>query len=379
VTKKRVWQALSLILCGAFLAIGVLELWVRHHKSGSRHRAYARAEKLLEGKPWKDAFLRDRQKSFGHLGAAYHDYYLASPLPLTSETTNYDGNYYSARACPDSVADGEEEHRVWFFGGSTMENLTTIDQGTIANQAIKALNDAGHPSIGRNFGTRSFHSTLETIKFQDLLRREPPEKHPTVVIFYDGYNDAWHSWYAGPGNLPFDTGSRSLSLLIEGRDWQLLTRSLRKFGGDYSMLLRRLDKMLGKREAHSPLEKSPQNVRSAVEIYRDNMRMTRAVCREMGIRPVFFLQPLLISKTDLSTEEVGILAEEHSERRAFIEAFYEEAQSQLAQEEGFHDFSGALNQSGRWDFYDMGHTGPDTSVSLGQSMGNLITRELQQQ
>lgn len=41
-----------------------------------RRTVYERAERLLEGQPWKDRFLRDRRGMFGHLGSAYHDYYL---------------------------------------------------------------------------------------------------------------------------------------------------------------------------------------------------------------------------------------------------------------------------------------------------------------
>ena len=79
--KRQRW---ILITLGLLVSAGLAEWVARKTYVSGRHAVYERAEQLLEGWPHKEAFLRDRQGAFGHKGATYRDYYLATPTPLTN-------------------------------------------------------------------------------------------------------------------------------------------------------------------------------------------------------------------------------------------------------------------------------------------------------
>jgi hypothetical protein len=69
----------------------------------------------------------------------YHDYYVYSPAPASSQTVNFT-DYFGARLTPDSVSPDTSQHVVWTFGGSTMQNLEADDRLTLANQIAAELN-----------------------------------------------------------------------------------------------------------------------------------------------------------------------------------------------------------------------------------------------
>ncbi|MEM7395974.1 MAG: hypothetical protein AAF492_26875, partial [Verrucomicrobiota bacterium] len=375
--RALLWNRLSLGLMAIIPVMGLAEWWARATYVHGRQSVYERADRLLDPYPWKEQFLRDRKGMFGHLGSTYHDYYIAGPRPLESETVNYRGDYYGAHACPDSAQPAPGNRRIWFFGGSTMENLTTTDEGTLANQAVKVLNENGVPAEGHNFGFRSFHSTLESIKFQDLLRREPPARHPAVAVFYDGYNDAWHSWQEGSGNI-MRSFTHPIRIAVERRHGELIRYALSSWLSERSKFCARFvePKLRPWPEKIKPLKPTEENVARAVEVYLRNTRMLEAICDEFGITPLFVLQPLIITKQGRSPEEETALGEERRGRPPFIEAFYRRTREAMKTRKTFVDFSSVLDHNRQWDFYDMGHTGPETSVTLGRAMGQTILERL---
>ncbi len=363
------------------LTLGALELVARVAYVSGRADTYARADALMQDWPDREAFLRDRQGAFGREGSAYHDWWLAGPPTLATETVNYRGDRFGSRLCPDSVPIEQATERVWFFGGSTMENLTTTDAGTLANRAVKAMNDAGFATYGDNFGFRTFATTLEVIKFEDLLRRMPVQEHPSVVVFYDGYNDGWHSWDSGPGNLP-PKHTLALQLAVERRHTEELRLALGSWLADVSMLARQtLVRVLVPRPVWPPvLEPTPENLERATDVYYlRNKAMAAAICEEFGCLPLFVLQPLLTTKAQPSAEELEILAEEEvTGRPAFLRAFYRRLLERTAGDPRQLDMTRALDAPGpdggpRWDYYDLGHTGPATSLILGDALGAVVT------
>ena len=116
------------------------------------------------------------------LNFSYHDYYVYSPAPASSQTVNFT-DYYGARLTPDSVSHDNVKHTIWAFGGSTMQNLEADDRLTLANQIAAELNKNSLGVLVYNFGSGGFQSSLESIKFQDLIRRVPTTQRPTTTIF----------------------------------------------------------------------------------------------------------------------------------------------------------------------------------------------------
>ena len=271
---------------------------------------------LLKGFSQREQYLHD----FEHLGPLkYHDYYVFSRAPLKTPSINFT-DYFSARGCPDSAPIGQGHPTIWFFGGSTMENMETTDELTIANQATRTVKDAGMTPAAANFGTTSFQITVESVKFQDLLRRNPPERWPDIVVFYDGFNDTNGSLEFGVGNFQFDI-PRKMGMMVEDDSVGLTRYGLAQWLRTHSLLAEklRIDRLLEPRTLHDlpPPDTTPGNLQKAVDNYLLNRRMLRAICRELGIRPLFVLQPLVTSKAGLTASDQDILSKILSETQDF--------------------------------------------------------------
>ncbi len=325
-------------------------------------------KEISQGYALRDQLVAD----WSALRFEYRDYYLYSPGPAASQTVNFTP-YFGARATPASVDVKAAKEVIWAFGGSTMQNLEADDELTLANQIAVELNKQQVPTHLYNLGTGAFQSSLETIKFQDLLRRTPPRERPTTVIFYDGFNDSIFAYFYGAGRFQSDTSSK-LQDLIE-RDYpRLLIYSASEWLANRSVfwnnfMRERVDVTL--HAGHVP-DDSPENLAKAVAAYSTNVKMTKGICRELGIRCLFFLQPLVITKQPLGTVEAKVVDSLGTAKVRFGRAFYAQAAAALADEPAFHDLSQVLNGIQESHFFDYGHTSPYAGVTIGQAIARHI-------
>ena len=93
-------------------------------------------------------------------------------------------------------------NEIWIFGGSTTFGYSVKNNETIAAY----LSESFPRSKIVNFGTASYYSTIERIRFENLLTELPP---PKAAIFIDGLNDFYH--YKVPDESNF---SASYALII---------------------------------------------------------------------------------------------------------------------------------------------------------------------
>jgi hypothetical protein len=305
----------------------------------------------------------------------YHDYYIFSLGPSATQTVNFT-TYFGARATPDSHDLKTAQELVWVFGGSTMQNLETEDQLSIANNIGVELNKSGVPARVINFGTGGFQSSLESIKFQDLLRRVPESERPTTAVFYDGFNDAMYSYLFGAGSMQLDL-SLKMRDLVEGHYGRLLLYSLSQFLSQHSVFW---DKYIGHRINYSlylstgSINDDPKKLQKTVSTYVANVRMTGAVCHELKIRCLFILQPLVVTKFKLTAEEQKALHALSTESITFVKEFYRLSSLALRDLSTFADLSHMLDDSVESDFYDLGHTSPFTGKRIGREIARQITR-----
>ena len=138
---------------------------------------------------------------------AYWDYHYYSAREMKTEAINFmDNENYFSRKVPCSTLDEiVNSTHIWMFGGSTMQNMETSDEYTIANAFCSNLN---MPAKVLNLGTGSFFAELETQKLLNIAKlRLRKEKYlPDIAIFYDGYNDSEKiftggHWTGLPGRL----------------------------------------------------------------------------------------------------------------------------------------------------------------------------------
>jgi hypothetical protein len=367
---------------GLFLALLVLvEAWLRITAPEVRW-FNARYMEISHDFPDLDALVAERW----HYRTRYHPEFLYAQDPVSRELVTFT-DYFGARRTPSSVPLNEAEHIVWTFGGSTMENTETTDSLTIANTWAAELNRALGPTHVKNFGTGGFFSSYQLIKFQRLLREVPQEDLPGIAIFYDGYNDAVNGLQYGAGRLQRDL-DRKLEAVVEHRNLALWLLATSNAVESVSMLWARTGAPLIQ-HTFFPLghpDWDPGNLEATVRVYTSNVRMIEATCRSFRIHCFFLLQPMLLTKAELTPEEQEALdwLEGHprfgSDGTHFVREFYRRSAAALADVAGFVDASGILDdRGGVADFYDVGHVGALSPPVIGERTAVLILQRLGQE
>jgi hypothetical protein len=332
--------------------------------------------------PLLDELVADAQNT--HPAPKYYDEFLYAAAPVATKHINYT-NYYSARLTPDSVPLSKAEHIIWTFGGSTMENTETSDELTIANTWARIFNHSLGATHVKNFGTGGFFTSYELIKFQKILREVPETEHPTMAIFYDGFNDAQFGFQYGPGNPQTDM-SHKLQAMVEHKNLVLLTYAGSRGLEKYSRLWGRTGARLVEYFLFPLTEPNTADtvLEGTVNIYVNNVKMIQAICDVYGVRCFFVLQPLIVTKQPLSELEQEVLnsLENHPrfghEGTAFIRAFYDRVPNELVDNQNFIDASYILDGQSQSDFHDLGHTGALTSPIIGMKIADLILSRLNQ-
>ncbi len=370
----------ALLIFMLILTILAVEVWarLRAHRPLGPTPPKKRLLYLLADLPERDQFLSDL-KAVRSAGGKYHNYSLYSVRPIATDTINFT-DFYAARHCPASIPPPDSDEIIWLFGGSTMLNLETTDELTLANQVGKYLQDSGISATVKNFGVGSFQSSLELAKFQELLRQVPATQVPTVVVFYDGYNDPGHGYMFGAGNIQGDLAIK-LRLLIEGYHAPTMRYAVAQSLGTYSVFCR--DYICP--HITPPVicsgcinDASHGNLEKTVSIYVDNTKMIRAICREFGILPLFVLQPVPHTKKGRTEFEDEFYCTLPKDRRMFIQDFYRCVQETIADKDDFLDLSSLFDFNGRNDFYDHAHTGPYSGKDTGRAIGKRILKMIQE-
>jgi hypothetical protein len=373
---SRLFLFSGVVVVAALLALEVAARLMRPESPWLNPR-YVR---LSEAYPDLDALIADADWGPGGV-TRYYEEFLYAKQPSTSAHVTFT-EYYSARLTPSSVPLGSAEHIVWTFGGSTMENSETTDSLTIANTWARHFNRALGPTHVKNFGTDSFFSSYELIKFQRLLREVPTSERPTMALFYDGYNDAVYGYQYGPGRMQGDL-SFKLQALVERRHATLWAHTTSAVLGRWSRLWeltagRVVDRAL------SPVTWRPgaANLDASPAIYESNVRMIEATCTAFGIRCFFILRPLLVTKTPLdpTEQEAFDTVLRHPrldpEGVQFVRDFYTGAGELLRENAGFIDASQILDGDPRGHFYDIGHLGALSPPLVGERIADLVLARL---
>ena len=247
-----------------------------------------------------------------------------------------------------------------------------------ANNVAISLKERNIKATVFNFGVGSFQSSLESIKFQDLLRRVDPSECPDFVIFYDGFNDSAYTYLSGAGNMQIDL-SKKLEMIVTGKDMKLLINSISNIFSKYSYLWKwhiapKITTALFVPN-YKPFS-DKQNLIKGVDMYVLNTQMIRGMCRELNIEPVFVLQPMIFTKKNLTEFEINIKNSFNQEQLKFMEEFYKMVRKEMQYYDDFTDLSNIFDNSGRNDFHDEGHTGPYSAVDTGSHIAKIVANQI---
>lgn len=247
---------------------------------------------------------------------------------------------------------------IYMFGGSTMYGIGARDDFTIPSCLSKMLAQefAGRVHV-TNYGQLGYVNTQEMIT---LLREVQAGKRPDVVIFYDGYNDTYSAWEQLVAGISANEFNRraEFNILnpIRAHDFYL---EVLKRSHVYKIMQALRNRVAGgKRASVLPPEKETQLVGDVIRIYQANATMIQSAGKTMGFNSVFYWQPSVDSRTNLTPYEQSWRAVSYVEAAHgfFTNTFAAVNHSSLAADPSFHDISDLFNAYEGTFYIDYAHT-----------------------
>jgi len=176
---------------------------------------------------------------------------------------------------------------VWVFGGSTVFGTGVPDWATLPSYLATELNRRGNDCVEvTNFGVEGYVTTQEVILLAEQLKRG---QHPTTVIFYDGFNDAFAGMNSDDprsAHYAYSTVKERIQGSVHGRfDF---------IGNLYSV--RAAYAILALFRRNHPLATMDNNAKAVatVDNYEANLALVRALSGAYHFKLYCFWQPMLL-------------------------------------------------------------------------------------
>jgi lysophospholipase L1-like esterase len=197
--------------------------------------------------------------------------------------------------------------RILCFGGSTMMGMGARDEHTIPAVLARRLTELGHCVSVTNYGQLGHNSTQEAITLQQLLKAG---QRIDIAVFYDGINEMACAEQTGRADGLFNEARRraEFNLLHPERRGELIVaaliaavpRTLRRLRQWTGLPLRGPFPLLEANLSRVDLDRLARDV---ITVYAANLRLVRLLAREYGFQPLFFWQPVITTKKDMTEDE----------------------------------------------------------------------------
>jgi lysophospholipase L1-like esterase len=283
----------------------------------------------------------------------YHPYTLWRAAPVASPTLNVTGE--GLRVTPGSEC-RPSSRRVWIFGGSTVWGGDVPDDGTLPAALQRLMPEA----CVTNFGQIAYTSTQGVIQLETELR---DGRRPSLVIFYDGVNDALAALATRRPGLHH--GLEDITTRLEH---PISLRNLLQ-----SSHLVQLVKY-GVHRGGSRIPSQPDAIADATASgYRVNVRIVQTLARAFDFLPAFFWQPsLLTGRKPLTPEERKIPID--PELKSLFERIHARIHLLSRDVDGLHDLTAALDQFPAHAYTDWHHLTPAANDRIARAIVHLIPR-----
>jgi len=193
---------------------------------------------------------------------------------------------------------------IFVFGGSVLWGTGARDAYTIPSYISKILGKKGYDVQVTNFGESGYVSTQEMVV---LLRELQNGNVPDIAVFYDGVNDLFSALQNKKAGIPQNEEKRERYFALE--------RGMEGSGADglfsafvqRSHIMRFVQKL--RRKLHKGTNTSVSEemkarlARDTVRIYQGNMKIIESLGRAYGFKVLFYWQPVIFTKKQLSEYE----------------------------------------------------------------------------
>jgi lysophospholipase L1-like esterase len=247
--------------------------------------------------------------------------------------------------------------KIWMFGGSAMYGTGVPDWATIPSKLSRELNSRGaNCVVVINFGVEGYVTNQELIALMEQLKAD---RHPDIVIFYDGVND---SAVAGPTAGPvrahhiYETIKARIEGTLAGR-FDFLTES-------YTFHVVRLGLQALHRRRSPGLTPPELELKAAAVLdnYEANLRVLRTLGKAYGFQTLCFWQPSLWyghkPLVPFEQHEVDAIEARSDPWDPVLIEVYKEAEQRSAKEKDFVFLGGLFDSVKDPVYLDNVHLGP---------------------
>jgi len=355
---RSFWLMLGITL--ALVVVAELVLDAIYHARDARTKMvdYKTHSDAFANSPWvNDYFAEDHRAAI----LDWHSYVYWRLRPFHGRYMNVDENGIRRTwQSPDSAAAGALN--IFMLGGSTTWGNGSRDDHTVPSELSRLLHEHGVKAHVTNFGESGYVSMQELITLELQLRKG---NIPDLVVFYDGVNDTYSAWQQGQAGIPQNEHSRVVEFNMSNpkRRAQRAQLLLKEYASQ--LALRRFADSIVKhivpkrRGAGAPVA-APNDDALAQDVlntYAGQMELVRALANTYGFKYVFFWQPNLFEKKDLTKTEQEQADQMKTEGVFFRKAYDVVRASDLGAKSGgrFHDISTIFADETKPVYFDFCH------------------------
>ena len=280
-------------------------------------------------------------------------------------------------------AAGDGGLRILCFGGSTMMGMGVRDAATVPALLARRLAELGHQAAITNLGQLGHNSTQEVITLHQLLKTGT---RADIALFYDGINEMLSAEQTGAADRLFNDARRvaEFNLLNPNRRGDLMLAAL---AAAMPRSLRRLRRLTGL-ALRGPMPPPDADLsqldmgrlaRQVIDAYAANVRLSRLLAREHGLRALFFWQPVITTKTVKSPDEQRFeqdYTKDVAARRRLYGAVIAERQRrpELAAAPDVFDLSAIFDSDAGPVYIDAYHLSESGNIAIAEAMLPALVR-----
>jgi len=296
--------AVAGVTLGCLVAADLALRWYFARRSADDYRVHADSYVAV---PWAKQYWDE----YGALDTEWHSYVYWRHRPFDGRFITIDerGLRKTSNPAECSAPQGHATRatRIFVFGGSTIWGVGSRNENTIPSLVSRALQEPGRlVACVTNFGEVGYVMTQEV--FTLVLELEQGRR-PDIVVFLDGYNDAFAAFQSGTAGSPQNEFHRRDTFATRERPYAALLKAGGQIVRDSGMykLAERINARRGTSATAGPPKTSRDERLAAqvVSVYSANVRLVEALGAAYGFKSLFYWQPSVFSKRTLTAWEAS--------------------------------------------------------------------------
>ncbi len=348
-------------------------------------------ERVMKADAYRDEeWSRSYCQEHNQVNMEWHSYVYWRRQPFAGTYINVDANGFRRTYEHQASAQCESEpHRIFVLGGSTIWSPGVRDDYTIPSHLARLLEQQGVCADVVNLGEQGYVSAQELI----LLRRTLQAGDiPSLVVFYDGVNETFSAFQNQEAGLPQNENNRrnEFNILKDeerisdayfataampegiGRLGNAIMNRLAPSGGSFGV------EAMSRRAAAVEIEDPDALMTDIVEVYQSNVELVEVLADHYGFETLFYWQPLIFTKQNLSEYEqrwhdIGSVL-----WKDFLLEVYDrvERDPNLNQMDSFHNISAVFDETEEPYYLDAFHLTEAGNLAIAKEMVGDVVQTL---